>query len=58
MSNNEIREEPRDEVRHEQVPGQHASTSPLMVVLAWALVAMPLLYGLWQAVIKASKLFA
>ncbi len=31
-------------------------TSPVLVALAWLLVAIPLLYGLWQTLVKAGQL--
>jgi hypothetical protein len=34
-----------------------ATTSPLLVALAWLLVGIPLAYGLWQTLVKASALF-
>ncbi len=34
-----------------------AHTSPVLVALAWLLVGIPLLYGLWQTVDRASALF-
>jgi hypothetical protein len=34
---------------------EHA-TSPLTIALAWAIVAIPLLYGLWQTLLKAFQL--
>ena len=33
------------------------TTSPVKVGLAWALVGIPLAYGLWQTLVKASALF-
>lgn len=33
------------------------TTSPVLVALAWALVGIPLAYGLWQTLVKASALF-
>jgi hypothetical protein len=33
-------------------------TSPLLVVLAWLVVALPLAYGLWQTLIKAGQLLS
>ncbi|NYE37043.1 hypothetical protein F4692_002176 [Nocardioides cavernae] len=33
------------------------TTSPVVVALAWLLVGVPLLYGLWQTLVKASALF-
>ena len=33
------------------------TTSPAIVALAWALVGIPLAYGLWQTLVKASALF-
>lgn len=35
----------------------HSTTSPLLVVLAWVLVGVPLAYGLWQTLVKAAQLF-
>ncbi|MCW2738132.1 hypothetical protein [Nocardioides sp.] len=32
-------------------------TSPILVTLAWLLVGVPLAYGLWQTLVKASALF-
>ncbi|NHN56979.1 hypothetical protein G9U51_14500 [Calidifontibacter sp. DB0510] len=34
-----------------------STTSPALIALAWIVVAIPLLYGLWQAILKAAKLF-
>ena len=31
-------------------------TSPLLVVLAWLIVLIPLAYGLWQTLVKAGQL--
>ena len=36
--------------------GDETPTSPLMIALAWAIVVVPLLYGLWQTVIKSIQL--
>jgi hypothetical protein len=33
-----------------------STTSPLVIALAWALVGIPLAYGLWQTLIKAFQL--
>jgi len=33
------------------------TTSPFLVTLAWLLVGVPLAYGLWQTLVKASALF-
>ena len=33
-------------------------TSPLLVVLAWLIVAIPLAYGLWQTLVKAGQLLS
>jgi hypothetical protein len=33
------------------------TTSPALVALAWLLVGVPLAYGLWQTLVKASALF-
>jgi hypothetical protein len=32
-------------------------TSPFLVGLAWLMVGIPLLYGLWQTIDRASALF-
>ncbi|MBS2939492.1 hypothetical protein KDN32_17255 [Nocardioides sp. J2M5] len=32
-------------------------TSPALVALAWLVVGLPLAYGLWQTLVKASALF-
>ena len=37
--------------------GQDTPTNPLLVVLRLALVGVPLAYGLWQTLVKASALF-
>ena len=34
-----------------------ATTSPLLIAVAWLLVGIPLAYGLWQTLVKASALF-
>jgi hypothetical protein len=34
-----------------------STTSPVLIALAWLLVGIPLLYGLWQTVDRASALF-
>jgi len=31
-------------------------TSPILVGLAWLIVAIPLAYGLWQTLLKAAQL--
>ena len=36
---------------------QGKATSPLMVAAAWAVVAIPLLYGIYYTAIKAAALF-
>jgi hypothetical protein len=33
-------------------------TSPLLVALAWLVVAIPLAYGLWQTLVKAGQLLS
>ena len=38
-------------------PSTTSTTSPALVALAWALVGIPLAYGLWQTLVKASALF-
>lgn len=35
----------------------HAPTNPILIVLAWLLVGVPLAYGLWQTLVRASALF-
>ncbi len=40
-----------------QTSTDQSPTSPILVVLAWLLVGIPLLYGLWQTVDRASALF-
>ncbi len=37
--------------------GDDAPTSPALVALAWLVVGLPLAYGLWQTLVKASALF-
>jgi len=44
------------------VTGKHTSAEPLSanwlwVILAWCVVAIPLLWGVWQTVKKAAVLF-
>ncbi len=34
-----------------------APTNPVLVALAWLVVGLPLAYGLWQTLVKASALF-
>ena len=34
-----------------------STTSPALVALAWLLVGVPLAYGLWQTLVRASALF-
>ena len=36
---------------------QSSPTSPVLIVLAWLLVGVPLAYGLWQTLVRASALF-
>lgn len=36
---------------------EHTPTSPALVALAWLMVGVPLAYGLWQTVDRASALF-
>ena len=36
---------------------EHTPTSPVLVGLAWLMVGIPLAYGLWQTVDRASALF-
>ena len=35
----------------------HSTTSPVLIALAWLLVGIPLAYGLWQTIDRASALF-
>ncbi len=35
---------------------QSSPTSPVLVALAWLLVGVPLAYGLWQTLVRASAL--
>ena len=37
---------------------QSSPTSPVLVALAWLLVDVPLAYGLWQTLVRASALFS
>ncbi|CAG7573178.1 hypothetical protein FB554_1325 [Barrientosiimonas humi] len=39
-----------------EVPGG-SDSSMALVVAAWVVVAIPLLYGVWQAILKALQLF-
>jgi hypothetical protein len=32
-------------------------TNPILIALAWVLVGIPLAYGLWQTIDRASALF-
>ncbi len=36
---------------------QSSPNSPVLVALAWLLVGVPLAYGLWQTLVRASALF-
>ena len=38
-------------------PSSTTTTSPILVTLAWLLVGIPLAYGLWQTIDRASALF-
>lgn len=38
-------------------PSSTTTTSPILVALAWLLVGIPLAYGLWQTIDRASALF-
>jgi hypothetical protein len=40
-----------------KTPREHATSSWVPVVLAWFLVAVPLLWGVWQTIKKAAVLF-
>jgi len=33
-------------------------TNPIFIALAWLVVGLPLAYGLWQTLVKASALFS
>ncbi len=37
---------------------QATPSSPILIALAWLLVGVPLAYGLWQTLVKASALFS
>ena len=41
----------------DRTAGDGAPTNPLLVALAWLVVGIPLAYGLWQTLVKASALF-
>ena len=41
---------------HESIAADATPTSPVLVVLAWLIVAIPLAYGLWQTLVKAGQL--
>ena len=54
-----------NEERVTQTPGgdpmstaDQTTTSPFFVTLAWLLVGVPLAYGLWQTLVRASALFS
>ena len=38
-------------------PQSAASTSPVLIALAWAVVGVPWLWGIWQTLQNAMKLF-
>ena len=38
-------------------PTTDPAHSPVLVALAWLLVGIPLAYGLWQTLVRASALF-
>ena len=38
--------------------GAENPSSPVLVALAWLIVLVPLAYGLWQTLVKASALFS
>ena len=40
-----------------QTPSQQSTTPVGLIAVAWALVGVPLAYGLYQTVITAAKLF-
>ncbi len=37
--------------------GSPASSSPMLLGFAWLVVGVPLVYGVWQTLVKAAKLF-
>ena len=41
---------------HDRAELHESTTSPLVIALAWALVGIPLAYGLWQTLLKAVQL--
>jgi hypothetical protein len=43
--------------RTPHVPRNATPTSPALVALAWLMVGLPLTYGVYQTLLKASKLF-
>lgn len=42
---------------HSTSTANETPTSPLLIALAWLLVGVPLAYGLWQTLVRASALF-
>jgi hypothetical protein len=44
------------DTRNETTRAAEAPTSPVLVALAWLIVAVPLAYGLWQTLVKAGQL--
>jgi hypothetical protein len=40
-----------------EAPAESPTSSWVTVVLAWVLVAVPLLWGVWQTIKKAAVLF-
>ncbi|OYO11741.1 hypothetical protein CGZ94_15130 [Enemella evansiae] len=42
---------------HDQTAGGVRPTPAFLVLLAWLAVGIPLAYGLWQTLLKASALF-
>lgn len=37
--------------------GAPASGNPLLLAFSWLVVGVPLVYGVWQTLVKAAKLF-
>ena len=37
--------------------GTETSTQPVLLVVSWAVVGLPLAYGIWQTLAKTASLF-
>lgn len=42
---------------HDHDPTAGGTTSPILLVFAWLVVSLPLLWGVWETVKKAAALF-